>query len=67
MRALIVVTLLALTGCAALTDRSDKASTPSSAAVADRMGAQANAKKSGDPVKSGAALTSDPLARPGRI
>ena len=66
MRAFIVVTLLTLTGCAALSDHGYQASTPSST-VGDRMGAQASAKKTGDPVKSGAALTSSPLARPGRL
>ena len=68
MRALIVVTLLALTGCAATGGRSYEASNSpvASPSVADRMGAQTSAKKSGGPVKTGAAVTTDILARPGR-
>ena len=66
MRALIVVALLALAGCAASGDRSYHAA-GSASTVADRMGSGANAQKSGEPVKSGSALTSDLLARPGRL
>ena len=68
MRALIVVTLLALTGCAAVGGRSYEAwSTPvASPSVADRTGARASAPKSGNTVKSGAVLTPALLERPGR-
>jgi hypothetical protein len=68
MRALIVVTLLALTGCAATGGRSYEASnTPAATpSVADRTGAQASAPKSGNAVKSGAVLTPALLERPGR-
>ena len=68
MRALIVVTLLALTGCAATGGRSYVASNSSvaSPSVSDRAGGQTSAPKSGNTVKSGAALTPALLARPGR-
>ena len=69
MRTLIVVvTLLALTGCAALEGRSYQASnTPvANPSVADPAGAQTSAQKSGDAVKTGAALTPALLERLGR-
>ena len=69
MRTLIVITLLALTGCAAQASRSSQASnTPvATPSVADRTGAQASAPKSGNSVKSGAALAPALLERPGRL
>jgi hypothetical protein len=69
MRTLIVITLLALTGCAAQAGRSYQASNTPVAipSVADRTGAQASAPKSGNAVKSGAALTPTLLDRPGRL
>jgi hypothetical protein len=68
MRTLIVITLLALTGCAAQAGRSYQASKNpvASPSVADRAGAQASAPKSGNAVKSGAVLTPALLERPGR-
>ena len=69
MRTLIVITLLALTGCAAQAGRGYQASnTPvATPSVADRTGAQASAPKSKSAVKSGAALAPALLERPGRL
>ena len=68
MRTLMVVTLLVLAGCAAPAGRSYEASNSSIAntSVSDRTHTQASASKIGEPVKSGTAATTDPMARPGR-
>jgi hypothetical protein len=66
MRTLIVITLLALTGCAAQAGRNYQASNTASPSVVYRTGAQASAPKSGNAVRSGAALTRALLERPGR-
>ncbi len=72
MRTLIVIALLALTGCAAQASRNHQASnTPvpvsgPSDSVSDRTGAQASSKKSGNPIVKSRVGTPDLLAVPGR-